>query len=456
MSPPTLSAPDIQIGIDMPMSADEETKHKQHDECDNLREEFRRVIVPLLRRSINDRPSDITTYCARYFETLLEERRRTLPGNQTQEDEFSKKEVKMEACEPKPQLQGSTSLPVLTSNAHGSRLCLREASSWSNPSDSSSLPPRLWHMSYDVADTMSGNRGSNEQQYNILDKKHDKMGEMDGNLSLDNKGKRKKDIDVNENKNIFNIASKERQNSYLKSETSAHIVSECIDEVEQELTEIVNLASTSAFALPKPTNRKKWSVDVGSESQVEIKSKSPDVSSDEDDNDSEEYIKPRNKRDVTSSLSKNCTEEASSAGSLGLIPDLKGLENLVNQNGQLHLSATTSKEDIENVANSVARALQELIRGLNAMKLFLNAKLQKVKCLTHSTQRPHLEEKIQAPPRKKRSATTVSASNDQCKHADTFRTKLNLPDVVPDNGINAELARDRETKLCKENGIEQG
>ncbi|GFV39112.1 uncharacterized protein TNCV_106881 [Trichonephila clavipes] len=436
--------------------ADEETKHTKPDEYDNLREEFRRVIVPLLRRSINDRPSDITTYCARYFETLLEERRRILPENQNQEDEFSKKEGKTVACEMKPQLQGSTSLPVLTSNAHGSRLCLRETSSWSNPSDSSSLPPRLWHMSYDVADTMSriGDQMSNSTaSEDILDKKRDNMGEMDENLNPDNKGKRKKDIDVNENENLFNVATKERQNSYLKNETRSHTVSECIDEVEQELTEIVNLASTSALGLPQPTNRKKWSVDVGSERQVEIKSKSPDISSGEDDNDSEEYIKPRNKSDVTVSLSKNSTGEDSSAGSPRFIPDLKGLENLVNPNGAEHLSTTASKEDIENVANSVARALQELIRGLNAMKLFLNTKLQKVKRLADSVQKPHLEEKIQAPPRKKRSAITFSTSNNQCKHADTFKTKLNLPDVVPHNDIDTELARElekQEISDCKE------
>ncbi|GFS93749.1 uncharacterized protein NPIL_236371 [Nephila pilipes] len=417
--------------------ADEETKHKQREELRNLREEFRRIIVPLIRRSINDRPSDITTYCARYFENLLEERRSVLSENSNQRDEFAEKEIKKVVGESNPQLQGSTSLPILTS---GARLSLRETSSWSNPSDSS-LPLRLWHMSYDVADTMSGigdqSRNSTTKD-DVVVEKRDKVEESGESFSLGNEASRRKD--ANENKNTSNDASREKQNSYLRDEICANSTSTCIDEVEQELTEIVNLASTSAFTLPQLTNRKKWSVDVGSENQVEIKSKSPDVSSGEED-DFEAYTKHHNERDIAASSSNISKEKTSFNTSLGFISHSKELDNSAAPKGDEYSSTATSKEEVENLANSVAGSIQDIIRGLNAMKLFLNAKLQKIKPLRESAKKPHLEGKIQGPPRKKRSATTFSSSDDQYKNTNTFKTKSNLPDVVLHNDIDAELAR---------------
>ncbi|GIX94874.1 hypothetical protein CDAR_374251 [Caerostris darwini] len=129
------------------------------DDHDRLRKEFREVIVPLLRNSVIDKPSDVTEYCARYFQCRLDERSRNqVPDSREQKspkETPSKSSSRTRNLEPKPQLQGSTSQPVLTEDGRSNRLSLRETSSWSNPSDSSSMPRRLWEISYDLADAMS-------------------------------------------------------------------------------------------------------------------------------------------------------------------------------------------------------------------------------------------------------------------------------------------------------------
>ncbi|GIX88097.1 uncharacterized protein CEXT_16831 [Caerostris extrusa] len=122
------------------------------DDHDRLRKEFREVIVPLLRNSVIDKPSDVTEYCARYFQCRLDERSRN-PAPESREQKSPKLQVKVvqeQEILNQSLVAGSTSQPVLTEDGRSNRLSLRETSSWSNPSDSSSMPRRLWEISYDL------------------------------------------------------------------------------------------------------------------------------------------------------------------------------------------------------------------------------------------------------------------------------------------------------------------
>ncbi|GIX88096.1 hypothetical protein CEXT_16821 [Caerostris extrusa] len=94
----------------------------------------------------------------------------------------------------------------------------------------------------------------------------------------------RKESDDDDNNNATSTEHTKKRKQFQLDE-DIYNPSSLIDDVEEELSEIVRLASTSLYEERQLHNRRKWSVDAGSESQMELRLKSLEDSSDEDEED---------------------------------------------------------------------------------------------------------------------------------------------------------------------------
>ncbi|CAL1284868.1 unnamed protein product, partial [Larinioides sclopetarius] len=384
----------------------------QEDEYARLREEFNQLIVPLIRKSLHDKPADVTMYCARYFRALVEERQRSISLGAGNENEDVRRDAfteTAEKCGAVSRVQESTSLPILT-DVHRDRLSLRETSSWSCPSDSSALPPRrLWNASYDVVGRIGDQ--PNVEKEGGLDTEDGSAKGSDTQLFVGDQGSeyRGKDLGYDGRKDDPVISKPSKRSAMdrgvaspvdreVEEELSGIVITSPIDcEVEEDLSAIVNSDCSSTNITPGAAYRKKWSSNV--DSYLDLTMKSEFV----EDMDGEEEF-------ALDSNSKPCFQEDDTtetpAVSWGRIspasePQFKELASSDQS------SAPFAQKEIEDSVKLISESLQDLVKVLDSMKFFCNENLQRVKTLSEA-----LPEKPLRAPRKKRSVTTFSSSDN--------------------------------------------
>ncbi|KAF8774516.1 hypothetical protein HNY73_017056 [Argiope bruennichi] len=380
----------------------------QENENNHLREEFRQLIVPLLHKSLHDKPTDVTRYCARYFQELLEERqKRSASGNENEKIQQSKifeTGEKAQKRERVPQVQESTSLPALT-DTHRNRLSLRETSSWNSPSDSSSMPCRLWDISCDVADAMSfigDHPNKNMASEGTLNTESSKAKSADHQFFFGDEGNienRKKCID-NQERNVYSSTLESSKSSLIDDD----VLLPFDKEVKEELSTIINSSSSSTDITSGTTHRKQWSSNVDSKSDLKFKTEFAATHEDEEELSPDISSKQCFQKDDTVESATVSRESITLNTSFGPIPQLKELASLAETKES---STPFVQNEIESSVKLVSQSLQELVKVLDSMKSFCNENLQRIKTLSEI-----LPEKSQPAPRKKRSVTTFSSSDN--------------------------------------------
>ncbi|GIY79483.1 hypothetical protein CDAR_41781 [Caerostris darwini] len=225
-----------------------------------------------------------------------------------------------------------------------------------------------------------------------------KATESEKEMNIDdekNREIRKESDDDNINNNVTSTEHTKKRKQF-QLDDDIYNPSSLIDDVEEELSEIVRLASTSLYEERQLHNRRKWSVDAGSESQMELRLKSLEDSSDEDEEDTKDSKSINADNKVARKI---CGGNTSPNASFGFIPHLKELKNTIIPENTADYSITLVKEEIDTLA--------------------------KVKTLNDVLQEKQV--KLEPPLRKKRSATTVSVVDDQFERTHILRGSKSLP-----------------------------
>ncbi|GBM02446.1 hypothetical protein AVEN_76496-1 [Araneus ventricosus] len=396
----------------------------QEDEYGPLREEFHQLIVPLIRKCWHDKPTDVALYCARYFQALVEERQRSSISGYENENirqgACAETRGKAEKGEPVPQVQESTSLPILT-NVHRDRLSLRETSSWSSPSDSSSMPRRLWDASYDVADAMS--RIGDQPKKNVakedaLDAENCSVKGSYNQLFVGDQGSkdREKDLGYHERNNDSGILKPSKRSvidegiaspidSEVEEELSSIVIASPVDnEIEEELSAIVNSASSSTDVTPGTTYRKKWCSNIDSYLDLTLKSEFAEATDGEEEfgpDSNSDQCSPKDDTAESLAVSRGCTSP-----NVPLVSDPQSEELEISETTK-QSSAPFIQREIEDSVKLINQSFQDLVKVLDSMKFFCNENLQRAKTLSEA-----LPEKPLRAPRKQRSVTTFSSSDN--------------------------------------------